>query len=187
MMNNQGKDFLLRKKKECACRSLGYYLRYREHEDSAVLAEFVQSSPFAVNEVWFMKTIMRLSLRDQHHRVQEIFTLKKGGRKTENEYAARNFMIVSRVDGLSARGMSKKEAFNHISSQDIGLTSPCYIDKEQIKKVYYTTKRKEPAVYVKDLGEFYEIVIYPAKVSFVHDGKRYFCFGLLEMKLPKKQ
>jgi hypothetical protein len=184
-MNSEGKHFLQRKKREWARKSLGYYLKYQEHKDPTVLAEFVQSSPFAVNEEWFMKEIRRLKFLDEHDTINKIFAVKKGGRKTEHEHAARDLMIVSRVDKLSRMGTGKADAFSHVSSQNVGFTNKCHINEHQVKKIYYKTRRKGRETWVKDRGDHYEVAVHPAQVVFIDDGKEYSCFGLLEIKVPK--
>lgn len=176
-------SFMSRKKREWEKVSLEYYQRFQEKEDPEVIVEFVRFSLFALKEEWVVGAIIKLMLQGQHHSLKKIFSPKRGGRISENQQAIRNILITEKVDRLVAQGMSKTKAFEDIYSQQDGLASSWSINEDQIKKIYYATKKKKPLIYVCSHGDFFEVMIYPAKTAFTYDGQSFSAFGLLRMPI----
>ena len=179
-------SFLSQKKREWEQVSLEYYQRFQEKENPEVIVEFVRFSLFALKEEWVVGAIIKLMLQGQHHSLKKIFSLKRGEKKSENQLAIRNILITEKVDRLVAQGVSKTKAFEDICSQKDGLASPSNINEDQIKKIYYATKKKKPQIYVCSHGDFFEVMIYPAKIAFMYDGQSLSAFGLLRMLIKNE-
>jgi len=174
-------DLLSQKEREWNQLSQQYNSRFKEKEDPEVIVEFVRFSLFALKEEWVVGAIIKLMLQGQHHSLKKIFSPKRGVKISENQRAIRNILITEKVDRLVAQGMSKTKAFEDIDSQKDGLTSLWNINEDQIKKIYYTTKKKKPQIYVCSHGDFFEIMIYPAKIAVMHGGQSLSAFGLLRL------
>ena len=178
------KDGLLsQKKREWNQLSLQYYLRFQEKEDPEVIVELVRFSLLALKEDWVIEAIMKLMLQGHHHSLQKLFSQKRGGKLSENKHTIRNLLITEKIERLVAQGMSKTQAFEHIFTSENNIVRDWNIEKDQIRKIYYQTKKKAPQVYVHSHGDFLEVMIYPAHIVLMKEGHGLSAFGLLRMFL----
>lgn len=177
---------LSQKEREWNHLSLQYYLRFQEKEDPEVIIEFMRFSPFALKEKWVVENIMKLWLQGQYHSLQKIFSPKRGGRASENKRAIRNILITDKIDRLVAQGMSKTQAFVHIMTSENDIIGDWNINKDQIKKIYYRTKKKAPQVYVRSHGDFLEVMIHPVRIEVMSDGHSFSAVGLLRMHIKNE-
>jgi hypothetical protein len=177
-------SFLSQKKREWSQLSLQYYLRFQEKEDPEVIGEFVRFSFLALKEAWVIDVIMKLVRQGHNHSLQKVFSQKRGGKLRENKRAIRNLLITEEIERLVAQGMSKTQAFEHIFTSENDIVKDWNIDKNQIKKIYYGTKKKHPQIYVRSHGDFLEVMIYPAHIELMKEGHGLSAFGLLRMFVP---
>jgi hypothetical protein len=180
-------SLLLQKEREWDQLSRQYYKRFKEKEDPEVIVDFVRFSLFAFKEDWVIGALMKLMLQSHHHSLQKIFSLKRGGKLSENKLTIRNILITEKIERLVAQGMSKTQAFEYIFTSNNTTVSDWNIDRNQIRKIYYRTKKKQPQIYVCSYRDFFEVIIFPAKIEVMKEGHVRSAYGLLRMFLKSDQ
>jgi hypothetical protein len=167
--------------------SMQYCRTFQETEDPEVLIEFVKSSLFSLKEGWVIEAVMKLVTHGEYGILRKMFTLKRGQKK-ENQIAIRNLILMDKIDRLVAQGMNKTKVFEQIISPKNEIIRYWNIgSSNQIKKIYYATRKKKPQVYVQPHGDFIDIWIYPARISVQDNGRDHSLFGLLKICLKNRQ
>lgn len=175
--------FLRRRKKEWERKSLKYYKRFQKDRSPGVIIEFVKSSSFALLEGWVMRVIMQWRIEGKHGLLQKVFLPQQGERAENNMYIMRNAIISHSIDALVAQGMNKTAAIECYCAQDNPIVRYWNVHVDQIRRIYYATKKKRPDVYVYEDSNSFVMYVYPAKCVI---GENCILFGLLQQRFLKK-
>jgi hypothetical protein len=178
--------FLQRKQKEWQMKSLKYYRRFQRNRKSEVIIKFVKSSSFALLEKWVTSVIVQWHLEGEHGLLQKVFLPQQGERAEKHMLIMRNLLITGRIDALVARGMNKTAAIECYCMENNLIVRHANIDVDHVRRIYYSTKKKKPENYVREDSDYFEMYIYPAKLTITENGRDYVFFGLWRHRLLKK-
>jgi hypothetical protein len=178
--------FLQRKQQEWQYKSLKYYERFQTNRNPEMLIEFVRSSYFALLEGWVVRVVMQWHIEGKHDLLRKVFLPQQGERAEKNVLIMRNLLITEKIDALLAKGMDKTTAIECYCAENSSIVRYANIDVDHVRKIYYSTKRKKPEIYVREDSDSFEMYLYPAKCVITENGKDYVFFGLWRHRMLKK-